>query len=264
MHASPARRSFVGTGTSPVPFLALCVAGLLLTGCQGPPRDALRAPDTVIAPYDQLQGDVVWAVAPLTNESGVSIARPDALADALVGAITDVQGLSCLPFNRTLAAMQALNLRGVRTAAEAQMLATALGADGIVVGTITSYDPYTPEVGVALALYAKPGSLRTQGKPWNPKDLRTATTEGNEAFSIASEPLAQVHERFDAKNNQVLMDVKSYADGREKNLSAMGWRRYIASMELFSQFAMHRAADALVQQEWVRLARASVPSDGGR
>jgi hypothetical protein len=73
-----------------------------------------------------------------------------------------------------------------------------------------------------------------------------------------------VHERFDAKNNQVLMDVKAYADGREKNLSAMGWRRYIASMELFSQFAMHRAADALVQQEWVRLARAGVPSDAGR
>jgi hypothetical protein len=240
------------------------VASVILAGCSSTPRDTLRAPRTTIAPYNQLEGDVVWAVAPLTNESGVSIARTDALADSLVGAITDVQGISCLPFNRTLAAMQALNLRAVRTPSEAQMLANALGADGIVVGTITSYDPYTPELGVALALYAKPGSLRTREQAWNPKDLRTATSESPGTFAIAGEPLAQVHERFDAKNNQVLMDVQAFADGREKHATALGWRRYLASMDLFSQFAMARAADALVQQEWVRLARAGAPSDASR
>jgi curli biogenesis system outer membrane secretion channel CsgG len=181
------------------------------------------------------------------------------LADNLVGAITDVQGISCLPFNRTLAAMQQLGLSRITNSAEAQMLANALGADGIVVGSITSYNAYTPELGVALALFAKPGAMRTRGENWSPKELRTATTDQPTVAAISSAPLAQVHERFDAKNNQVLMDVQAFADGREKQQSAMGWRRYLASMDLFSQFAMYRATDALVQQEWVRLARASVP-----
>lgn len=245
-------------------LLVACVAASTLCGCAATPRDALRAPRTVVAPYDQLSGDIVWAVAPLTNESGVSIARSDALADNLVNAITDVQGISCLPFNRTLAAMEALGLSGIRSPAEAQMLAQALGADGIVVGTITSYDAYTPELGVALALFAKPGSMRTRGDNWNPKDLRTAISDQPMATQIGGEPLAKVHERFDAKNNQVLMDVQAFADGREKQRTALGWRRYLASMDLFSQFAMYRATDALVQQELVRLARANVPTLAAR
>jgi hypothetical protein len=55
------------------------------------------------------------------------------------------------------------------------------------------------------------------------------------------------------------MDLRIYASGRTRDLSAMGWRRYTASMDLYSQFAMYRGVDGLLQQEWTRVARAQMP-----
>ena len=67
-------------------------------------------------------------------------------------------------------------------------------------------------------------------------------------------PLALISENLDGKNHQVQMDVKSYAEGRTEALSALGWRRYLASMDLFSEFAASYVVGRMIQSEWIRLA----------
>ncbi len=237
----------------------LAVSGLIL-GCASRPRDVLVAPRTLTAPYDTAKGEVLWAVAPLRNESGASIADENLLTDRVIGAVEEAQGIRCLPLSRTLAAMEALKVRSIRTPGEARALAQAMGVEAIIVGSVTSYDPYTPSLGLSLGLFPRSGAPgATTGL--NPKDLTRATTEGpasTPAFPL-DRPVAVVSERWDAKNHQVLADVKAFAEGRMKQPSAMGWRRYLASMDLFSEFASYRAVDSLLQQEWTRTARADMP-----
>jgi hypothetical protein len=244
---------------------ALIVALVCLTGCAAKPRDALIAPRTLTAPYDTVKGEVLWAVVPLRNESGASIADENLLTDRVIGAVEQAQGIRCLPLSRTLAAMDATKIRTVRTPGEARSLATAMGVEAVIVGSITSYDPYTPTLGLSLGLFPRSGAPgATSGL--DPRDLSRATTEGPTAAPAfpLDRPVAVVAERWDAKNHQVLADVKAFAEGRMKQSSAFGWRRYLASMDLFSEFASYRAVDSLLQQEWVRVARvqaAKRPSD---
>lgn len=241
----------------PILVLLACT----LPACAPRPRDVLVAPRTLTAPYDNARGEVLWAVAPLRNESGASIADENLLTDRVIGAVEEAQGVRCLPLSRTLAAMDALKMQSVRTPGEARALAQAMGAEAIIVGSITSYDPYTPTLGLSLGLFPRSGAPgATTGL--NPKDLARATTEGpasNPAFPL-DRPVALIAERWDAKNHQVLADVKAFAEGRMKQPSAFGWRRYLASMDLFSEFASYRAVDSLFQQEWTRTARAQMPT----
>jgi hypothetical protein len=41
--------------------------------------------------------------------------------------------------------------------------------------------------------------------------------------------------------------------GRSPNESAIGWRRYLASMDLYSEFASHQVLAELMQAEWLRV-----------
>ncbi|MFO0831768.1 MAG: hypothetical protein U0637_07970 [Phycisphaerales bacterium] len=242
----------------------ILLAALLvsLSACASRPREVLVAPRTLTAPYDTTKGEVLWAVAPLRNESGASVVDENLLTDRVIGAIEEVQGVRCLPLSRTLAAMDALQMRSIRSPGDARALAGAMGAEAIVVGSVTAYDPYTPTLGLSLGLYPRsgaPGAL----SPLDPHSLSRSTTEGSitsTAYPL-DRPVAVVSERWDAKNNQVLADVQAFSQGRMKQKSAMGWRRYLASMDLFSEFASYRAVDALLQQEWVRVARSQVPPD---
>jgi hypothetical protein len=91
-------------------------------------------------------------------------------------------------------------------------------------------------------------------KTLDPRDLRSSASDpsGQSEVRWGDRPAAVVAERWDAKNNQVLLDVKAFAEGRMKQVSAMGWKRYLASMDLYSEFVGYRAVDDLLQQEWIR------------
>ncbi len=237
--------------------------GGLLSGCAGSRHspESLTAPRTLTTPYNTINGEVLWAVVPLRNESGTSLIESLVVSDHLVGAIEEAQGLRCLPIDRTLAAMEALKLQRVRTPAEARSLAQTLGVDGIVVGSVTAYDPYTPMIGLSLALYARPGTMSNeQAKTFDPNELKRSTSEQAQvANTWADRPLAVWSDRLDGKNHQVLMDVRAYGEGRSSQRSALGWKRYTASADLFTQFAMYRGVDGLLQQEWTRVAKAQMP-----
>lgn len=239
-------------------MLALCIcATLILSACASSQRRLTSPTYTLHSPYPQ---DVVIAVAPLANESGTSAADELRMADRLAEQLAEVDGIGVIPLNRTLDAMQALRLPAVASPAEAHALARMLGADAILVGSITAWDPYDPpRLGLNLALFgtglalAAPGSAEV-----DPRALQSASTDYSlNAAPSPSTPLASLSNHYDASNHALLMHVRDYATGRADPQSALNWQRYIKSMELYERFVSFRAVDELLASEQRRIALAN-------
>lgn len=243
--------------------LALLLAMLAVGACA--PSDELTAPGVLTSPYQTVRGEPLWAVVPLRNESGTSTADTLVISDEIVAAIQQVRGIRCLPLNRTLETLRATDADGAITSpAEALALARALGADGVIVGSITAYDPYDPPVlGLSLALYTldTPASRATI----DPRALTMAYSDADfgPASNFGTEPGPSTSIHLDGRNHDVQMRLRTFADGRVEAHSAIGWRMYLASMDLYTRFAAHRAVDELLDHEWLRLARERGRADQG-
>lgn len=238
-------------------LLAVCAFAACAT--KPDPRDRLDAPAVLVAPYDPSR-EVVWAVLPPRNESGTSYARTDLIGDELVAAVQQIRGVRCLPLNRSLEACRELGMPdGPRSSEDAVRLADALGVDAVVVASVTAYDPYDPPVlGLALALYAKPGALeRPTGVRPDPAALTMAYTDFGrfDGVRFGGDPVTVVAEHLDARDHGVLMAVRRYATGRSDPTSSLRWRVYTASMDLYTRFAAHHTVGRLIDEEWLRTAR---------
>jgi len=241
---------------------ALAAALMVTCGCAASKEQPLVPPRTLVAPYDAISGEILWAVVPLANESGTTEADQSNASDALVAAIEETRGLRCVPLNRTFAAMRALQMDGLRGPGDVRRLADAMGVDAVVIGAITAYDPYTPAIGLSIALYARTEAMTATDRGVDPHELASRPTETGESRGpVRDAPLATASEHLDAKSHQVLMDLKSYAEGRHEKPSALGWRRYTQSMDLYTQFAVYHVVDRLLQSEWVRLAKVEPRGD---
>jgi hypothetical protein len=243
---------------------ALVLLAILgLTGCAAPAPD-LSAPYITTSPYEA-PDEVLLAVAPFRNETGTTSVDPMVVSDKVVAAAEEIRGVRCLPLNRTLETMRALKLQGISTPADLATLARALNVDGVLAGSVTAYDPYTPTIGVAMVLYARPGSALEGGelsKPLDAKALQGLVREQPGAQGRRTDGIvAAVSEHLDGKNHQVLMDVRSFAAGRSTQADALGWKRYTAAMPLYEEFAAHFAVSRLMQQEWIRLGREVVRAE---
>ena len=239
------------------PLLAGACGLTLCLGACAEKKDVLTAPRALVAPYDTSRGEVLWAVAPLINESGTTTPRLDAITDKLVAAVEETQGVQAVPLNRTLEAMRSLKLAQIATPGEARRLAQAMGVDGVLVGTLTAYDPYTPVIGLKIALFSSPVRRPGETAGVDARALQNAATDTTAGLRWSDRPVVVVSENLDAKNNQVLMDLKTFADGRQNGPTATGWRRYLASADLYAEFAAYHAVDALLRQEWIRAGRAA-------
>ncbi|MBL8874358.1 MAG: hypothetical protein JNM86_01015 [Phycisphaerae bacterium] len=237
--------------------VCMLLIGLVQAGCQSKPE--LDAPRFTVSPYDQSHGELLWAVAPLRNESATTTVDPLVMSDKIVEAIEQVRGVRAMPMNRTLETMRALRMPMVRTPADANKLAEALGVDALVVGAITAYDPYDPRLGLALTVVprttAMNGMARVETGKLDARAVQSSPTEVTQGAGILGEPTSSASLLFDGKNQAVQMDVRNYAEGRAERVSAAGWRRYLRSVDLFSEFAAYRTVDQLVQAETLRLAK---------
>lgn len=236
-----------------VGVVALCAHALV--GCAAP-QSSLMPPNTLTAPYDPQAGEALWAVVPPINESGSTLFDPLEIGDALVGAVSEIRGVSALPLNRTIQAMRALGIEQISSPAEVASLSKAMGVDGLVVPSVSAWDPYDPPViGLAVALYAREGSTGVAGL--DPKALSVAATDS--AFlagsNFAERPVVAKIEHLDARNHQVQMWVREYAQGRSDPGSALNWRIYFASMDLYTEFAAYHVVRQLIGEEWIRTAR---------
>lgn len=245
-------------------WVGAAVVGAMAAGCVDR-RQTLTEPRALIAPA-YTGADSLWAVAPLSNEAGTTLFDPLQVADQLVAQIERVEGLRALPLNRTLAAMGALKMSAVTSPQDARRLLEALGADGLIVGSVTAYDPYNPpKFGLSLALYAQPGRLEP-GAPGptederraqsllDPVTLQTAPVEvGLPKADWLDRPLSVATGQLDGSNQGVQIAVKEYANGRSETVSALGWRRYLASMRLFTDFACYHLTERLLEAERRRI-----------
>ncbi|MEM9167772.1 MAG: hypothetical protein AAGB48_12215 [Planctomycetota bacterium] len=242
-----------------VAIAAFAAAAAFTLGCAKP---ELVAPTALVSPYDASRGEVLWAVAPLANESGATIFDPNAITDSVIRSVQQIDGIRCLPLNRVLAEMRALEMAVVGSPAEAAALADRLGVNGLIIGTITDYDPYEPPtLGLSLALETTGTMPQIGGDGGLGLDaLRGSVgetgTSGGAQRRYAELPTASVSVVYDARSHATLMALKRYAQGRHDPMSARGWQRFLMSMPLYTDFAAHAAVSELLDHERLRLARA--------
>jgi hypothetical protein len=243
-------------------LLSLSVlAAALLTACAGSPPPELTTPEVLISPYQALSSQPLWAVAPLRNEAGTSIADSMTVADEMVARINEVRGLAAIPMNRVISTMRAIGLTEINTPSDARALATALGVDGIVVGSITAWDPYDPpKVGLTLGLYAP---SRSNTNTLDARELTGSPTERTPT-RFDERPLSVIVTHYDARNHEVLMSVQRYAAGRTDYRAPLGWRSYTANMDQYVQFVAFQSLNQLLDAERLRLARATPPAAKGQ
>jgi hypothetical protein len=228
----------------------ICAAAMIIiAGCSG--REKLEEPKALASPYERTQ---LWAVAPFSNESGVSIVQPDRIADLFAEQAEQVLGINAVPVNRVLLAMRKLDLRTVATPRDAGALMNALGVDGLIVGTVTAYEPYQPlKLGAAVQLYLRerPGSY----SDIDPVEVTRSRTEVALPGMLSSDmPTAQASGIFDASNHQTVAQLEEYAAGRTEPHSAYGKRIYTVSMEMYTQFVAFRLMHDLLESERIRIA----------
>jgi len=231
-------------------FAAICA------GCDSGPK--LEPHASLASPY--VHGRL-WAVAPLRNESGVSRVDGARMADAFAQQVQLVSGIDCLPVNRVLLVMDTLNIREVTTPAQAESVRRALHVDGLIVGTITEYDPYRPpKLGAAIQLFSSDDDDIVSSI--DPVALsRSAREPAAPAARRGHLPTAQAAGMFDATDHEVLYALGAYARGRTEPDSAYGPDIYLVSMEMYTQFVAHELLARLLQQEQTRLASVSQPPD---
>ena len=185
-------------------------------------------PLILVSPYANQQ-DVIWAVVPFRNESGVSFADELRISDAMVSQIVQARGVTALPLNRSLEAMRSMGLPAIETPGQALQLARRLDADAVLVGTITAWDPYDPPtLGINVVLFARSETmqLRHEGE-FNPRSLQTAP--GDTAFRAESgtpgQAINQVSAMSDAPTGLVRQQIQSYAHARHARPSCCRSRR---------------------------------------
>lgn len=237
---------------------ALAAAAAALAGC-GAPAKRVVYPERLRSPYTH-RPQMIWAVAPPRNESGVSVVDELTVGDALAEELGQVKGIDCLPINRTLSAMRALQLGSIDTPAQAKALARALGADAVVVSTVTSWQPYQPpRIGLNVALFAPTDLMPDDASLADDlRGLREAASPGTPKPGGPSGALSGVSLVLDASNTAIMAKVKTYGEARVETNDPMGWERYSKSMSLYTRFACHTAVERLLDAERSRLSQSAV------
>jgi len=259
--AGPRRVAPRGDRVTPWPWrvsrltLALALTcGATLGGCRDPYASGTLP---LVGPYEHTR---TWAVAPLRNESGSQQVDPTRLADQMAGHLQNADRIVVLPVNRTLAAMQSLQLSEVRSRQDALSLLERLDADGLVVGTVSHYDPYDPPaIGLSVELYT---SRRYEQRVWS--DLRELSRAargpqadqwpgGAQPDGRPRQPVTALAAHLDASDPGTRRNVQRYGLNRSAHGHPEDWRLFRLSMDLYTEFATYVMSWRLLRAEAQRL-----------
>lgn len=226
----------------------VCLAAMLAACTTGGQRAAdLRAP------YEQRQ---VFAVVPLRNESGSQYADGVRLADRLSEQLTVTAQIDTVPVNRVLAAMERLGLAEVSNKGQALQLRQALGVDGLLAGTVTSFDPYDPpKLGMNVELYLDPKhesakfDIRLLSRAASDRDFRF------EGYTSHDQPVSALSLMFDAAHPAVQdrLHVYTVHRGTDYGVTSADARLYRISADLYADFVAYEVCRRLMQAETQRL-----------
>lgn len=211
----------------------------------------------------------IIAVVPFLNQSGSENLDVMAVTDEFYTELQQVTGgLQVIPVNRVLAALTKLGIKNVSNPDEVMMLAGQLGADAIIVGTVTRYDPYQPpRMGMALQLYHREKADKENISHIDPGGIARRGRAFEMPGGIPIRPEAMVVRIFDADRKEVIARIKKYTRHRQADTTPSGWRKFLTSRN-YLRFVCYEMIGELLAQEQNRLARmgleAVVPDDPQR
>jgi len=227
-------------------FIALGVSmGVVSCG----PR--LVDPLPLVSPYD---GPRLFAVAVPLNESGTSLVNTVRVAERFTEELEQVHGLSTVPTSRVIAAMRALGIDAVTSPEQAKLLMRTLRADGLIVSSVTAWDPYPPPViGMSAELILADVSVET---PMDPRHVTMSVGASTEMPPrVRTErATAQASGVFDGSNHATLKALAMYANGRAEPESAYGEDIYLVSIDSFMKFVGYEIVSELMSSERARIA----------
>ncbi len=237
---------------------ALLLMLFVLSGCQKVGYAQLRSP---------YSGQRVFAVAPFVNKSGNNYANVYEITDAFRDQLSSTQGLIVLPVDDTLAAMGTLGMDSLQSVSDAKKLLVAMGrgVDGLIVGHITSYDPYSPpKIGMSLELYLSANRF-TVGAADPGHLTRQATGDQLFVSRLQRQPVSRVSETIDAKHPYWRSQLKRYAKTRGQDFDPQESHiKYRESIDLYSEFVSFMMSQRLLEHERIRLEKPSTQPNAGK
>ena len=181
----------------------------------------------------------VLVVAPVLNYSGGQDFDPLKVTDLIASEFVSFEGISVVPVNLTLAELVRQGKTLVETPEEAVELARVFGADATVVVAVTEYNPYDPPVvGLVMQWYSAHPQKPRSG--FDPLTASRSVSSPQIELSAAEAELAprwQVQRVFNAADEDLLEEIRSFAAQRGGDESPYGWRKYIRSQELYVRYA---------------------------
>jgi hypothetical protein len=194
-----------------------------------------------------------WAVAPVLNLSGEQGVDPFLQADLIFQQLQQVQGVTAVPVNRVAEVYASLRIAQVSSPEQAALVCDLLGCDGLVVTSVTIFDPYNPpKVGAAMQLFMKP---RTYNRPIDvdPRELaRRATPKQVDPMPAPNGGTVQVVGMYDAANGTVRDALHRYAAGRNDPVGPLGEKEYLVSMDRYCGFAYSDMIERLIASPKLR------------
>lgn len=213
----------------------------LLVGCR--PAERVVEPAVIANPT---LGPMSIAVAPALNQSGSTDFDANRFADLMAGELSYADGISVIPVSRVLGVLAAQRMEAVESPAHALEIVRALGADAILVFSVTQYDPYDPpSIGITAQLYGtRPGS---SGGTVEPVALsRQAALAASSPRRAARGLIGQTQGVFDAASDWVVRDIRHYAACRHGQRSPYGWRKYVVSQQHFIRYCCYATITRLI------------------
>jgi len=189
----------------------------------------------------------VWAVAPVINLSGEHGVDPLLQADLVFQQLQQVRGVTAVPVNRVAEVYVALHIDRIATPEQASLICDLLGCDGLIVPTVTIYDPYNPpKFGGSVQLFIKPSTFARAGNI-DPRELaRRATPQPVDPIPTGNGDVVQVVGMFDAANGTVRDRLALYAAGRNDPVGPLGHKEYFVRMERYCGFAYSELIEQLI------------------
>ena len=229
-------------------IIGLVAVASMMSGC----RSARRTEPVTV--FGGTFGPMTIAVAPAVNLSGSSDFDPARFADLMASELGHAAGIRVIPVSRVLGVLATQGVDSVGSKTHALELVTLLGADAILVFSVSEYDPYEPpSIGITAQLYGVgpgPGGGRLDPIEFSRQTTLSATHRGPGLRGL----LAQTQRVFDASHDAVVSEIRKFASLREGDASPYGWRKYMVSQQAFIRFCCHATISALLQEQknhWV-------------
>lgn len=233
--------------------LMLC---LPLLGCGGDKKPEYGVEQKLRLPGRFRQ---VWAVAPVINDSGQKSVDPILQWDLIYKKLQSVEGLTVIPVNKLVDVLNSLGIERVQSAEQAALICDVLGADALLIPTVTIYDPYDPpKMAASLNLFRRGGYRR----PMN-VDIRELARRAAPATMPSPRPapgFVQVVRVFDSADGSTRAAVLQYAQGRIDPTEPYQQRIYLVEMDRYAGFVYH----ALITELLARPQLAELANDRGQ